>query len=107
MTRRIRGFDKVQRDLKKLQKNAQELHGTQEVQLGELLTDKFMQTNSQFNSIDEFFEALPWSIESQEDLEAIPDEEIDRFVDENSNVGSWSELLDKAGMEFVTRKLGI
>ena len=94
-------------DLKNLQRRAEELNGTQEVPIGELLTDKFMRQNTAFETIDAFFEASAWDFDSMEDFEAIPEEALDSYVAKQSGFPNWHAMMEKAGTEYVARRLGL
>ena len=101
------GFDDIQKQLKQLQQQAKELDGTQEVPFGELTTNEFMRSYTQFETIDEFFDASEWSIDTMDDLEPIPEEHLNRYVDEYTEFPDWHAMMEKAGAEYVARRLGI
>lgn len=78
------GFKEFDRKLKKMQQKASELEKGQELQLNELFTDSFMKKNTKFSSLDEMLDKSPFTIETQQDFESIPDDLWDDFVRENS-----------------------
>lgn len=92
--------------LKKLADDAEELDG-QSVPLSEVLTDEFVQKNSHFDSLEKLVNASGYTVESQEDFEAIPDEEWDRFISENTSFDFWQEMIDSAGAFYAKNKLGL
>jgi hypothetical protein len=50
--------------------------------------------------------ASEFQLESNEDFDLIPEEELDEFVRSHTRFSNWREMLDKAGEEYVFRKLG-
>lgn len=93
--------------LEDLQRRAKELGGENKVSLGELFDQQFMRKNTQHSTIEAFLEATGYAIESQEDFEAIPDDEFNEFVRDNTRFSSWEEMLEAAGVEWVQRQLGL
>ena len=91
--------------LKKLAENAKNLDGSHEVSLGTLFNGGFIQSNTEFNSIDELFEKAGFNVETKEDFEAIPQEEIDSFVRANTNFESFNEMYKAAATEYVKQQL--
>ncbi len=106
MTIKMTGFDELQNHLKQMQKRIKEVEGTHEVGADELFTDHFMRTYTQFESLEAFFDASPWTVETNEDLGAIPDDEFDEYVDQHTTFADWDGMLGKAGEEHLSRKLG-
>jgi hypothetical protein len=106
MSFEIKGLKEAQDRLKKLADDAEELDG-QSVPLSEVLTDEFVHTNSPFDSLDNLIKASGYTVESQEDFEAIPDEEWDRFISDNTSFDSWQEMIDSAGAIYAKNKLGL
>lgn len=99
------GFDELEKELTKLSNNLTELSRTSSVSFGELFTSKFMQHHTQFDSLDDFFEAGNLDIQSQEEFEAIPDDVLDKHVVSYTNFSSWQEMLDTASSEYVKHKI--
>jgi hypothetical protein len=61
---------------------------------------------TEFVTIEDMFEASEFNLESNEDFDLIPEEQLDKFVSIHSRFSSWREMLDKAGEEYILRKLG-
>lgn len=91
--------------LKKLSKNAKELSETKQVKLNDLMNPNFITGCSNFGNLDELFDAGGFKIESKEDFEAIPDEEWDQFIVNNTSFGSWEEMQKKAVEAYAKSKL--
>jgi len=99
-------FDEFGETLEKLQKKAGSLDG-QQMSLAELFDPPFMLAYTQFNTIDELFEAGGFRIESTEDLERLPEEELDRHVAAHTEFATWSDMFAAAGQEWAKRTLGL
>ncbi|MFC8150415.1 hypothetical protein ACFUP3_11980 [Bacillus paralicheniformis] len=100
------GFKEFDRKLKKMQQQASELEKGQELQLNELFTDSFMKKNTKFSSLDEMLDKSPFTIETQQDFESIPDDLWDDFVRENSKFFNWEEMQQEAANIYVAKQLG-
>lgn len=98
---------KTDNALDELEKRAKELDGNREVRLSELLTPKFISENSNFQDLDELFEASDFEIESKEDLEAIPDQEWNDFISKNTKFSSWEDMQKEAIIAYTKRQLGL
>lgn len=92
-------------NLEKLQKNLKEMDGTQEVKLTDLMNESFISTCSKFSSIEELIDASGYKVESKEDFEAIPDDEWDDFIKNNTTYENWLEMQKSAGTEFAKAQL--
>jgi hypothetical protein len=101
---KITGFDKLQKQLKQMEKAAKELDGTHEVPFSELFTDSFLRKYTNFLSFEEFENQEIFT--KYQTIEEIPDEEMDQFVVANSNFSDWEDMLGTAGTEYAARKLG-
>ncbi len=66
------------------------------ISLNELFTSKFMQQYTQFESIEELLSSGGFEVNSEEDYEAIPDEDIDAHVAKTTKFCSWKEMLTDA-----------
>lgn len=104
---KIKGLDKLEKQLKQMEKGAKELGRTKHVSFGELFTTSFMRKYTSFSSMDELLAAGGYNIESQEDFEAIPDTEFDKHIAATTKFRNWEEMLSEATTQYVTRKLGL
>lgn len=96
----IEGLDDLQDQLEQLA----ELEGG--VPMGEIFTPEFMVMYTEFDSFDEFIEESPWSVESREDFEAIPEDEFDEYIREHTDFPSWEVMYQTGGERYFERKLG-
>lgn len=102
----LKGLKELEKNLKQLEKNANEIHGHNEVPLNKLFNSTFMKRYTKFSNITSFFDASPFTIDTQEDLATLPEDELDKYVSENTSFKSWQEMLTTASSEWVAKKLG-
>lgn len=93
----ITGFD----DLDGFRERVESSEG--EVPMTDLFTPDFMQNYTEFTTFDAFLDRSPWPVETQEDFEAIPADELDAYVRERTGFDSWETMLSVAGREYVLR----
>lgn len=104
---KITGLDKLERQLKQMEKGARELGKTKHVSFGELFPASFMRKYTSFSSMDELLDAGGFKVESQEDFEAIPDTAFDKHIAANTRFRSWEDMLGEATSQYATKKLGL
>lgn len=104
MSVRIEGFEELADQLEELSDSPDV---DQDVPMEELFTDGFMATNTEFDSISEFFEESPWTIKSEEDFHNIAEDEFDRYVDKHTGFSSWEAMLSAAAREWLTRQISL
>lgn len=105
MSVEIRGFEDLADDLDRLQERTESVAGENAVSVDELFPADFMQTHTEFETIQAFFEASPWTVETEADFEAIPGREFDEYVDEHTGFSSWEAMLTAGAREWVLREL--
>lgn len=105
MSIEIRGFEELQDDLDRLQDRAESVEGGNAVSITELFPEDFMRTYTDYRSIHDFFDASPWTVESEADFEQIPENEFDAYVDEHTGFNSWEAMLSAAAREWIGREL--
>lgn len=97
----IKGLDDALNDLKRVEKNAKKLDNTKiTVPLEELVTDRFIQKNSKFKSLDEMVTKSGYELKDFGELR-----EVDKFISQNSRFSSWIELLDEAMVEWAKNQI--
>jgi len=94
------------RGLDQLIKNAEELNGQHQVKLEDLMNPSFVSAHSKFSDLNALFEASGFKLETAEDFAAIPDDEWDKFISENTDFNSWVEMQKSAGAAFVKAGIG-
>lgn len=65
-----------------------------------------MRHHTDSSSIDEFLDNSPFTIESEEDFLAIPDEDWDNYIVAHTDFSSWEEMQGKAAEDYVVKQLG-
>ncbi|SHI30439.1 hypothetical protein [Desulfosporosinus lacus] len=70
----------------------------------DLFSSQFMQQYTQFDSIDELLSSGGFEVNSEEDYEAISDEDIDAHVVKTTKFNSWKEMLTNAIATEFTMK---
>jgi hypothetical protein len=104
MSVQIEGFEALAEQMDDLSAS---LDVDQDIPMEELFTDGFMATNTEFDSISDFFEESPWTIESEEDFQSIDEDEFDRYVDKHTGFSSWEAMLSAAAREWLTRQMSL
>ncbi len=89
MLMKINGLDKLQKNL------------------NELVNDSFISNCSSFSNLDDLFKASGFKAESQEDFDAIPDDEWDSFISSNTSFNNWQDMLQAAEAEWTKKKIGL
>ena len=107
MSVEISGFEDLADELDELQERVETIDGKNAVSIAELFPPDFMQTYSEFDSMQEFFEESPWTVESEADFGAIPEDPFDAHVDDHTGFDSWETMLSAAAREWVGRKLAV
>ena len=102
---KVTGLEEFQRKLDDMARRAEDLSGTQNVPITEILTPDFLHRCSRFHSAEEMFEASGFKIESEEDFAAIPDAAWDEFIRANTSFATWEAMLGEAGGAWAARRL--
>lgn len=102
----IDGMDEFQHRLKDISDRAQAIDGDNHIPLSELLTPDFLAEHTRFHSASELLESSGFKIESVEDFQAIPQEALDSFINQNSPFSTWHEMLQGAVVAWTRKKLG-
>lgn len=98
------GLNEFENKLKSMQKAAEELNGTHDVPLSDLLTEPFMRQFTSFSSFEELLKAGGFILE--DDLDNILGAEFDQHIKNTTNFDNWQDMLDEAVSEYVSKKLG-
>lgn len=94
-------------NLEQLKKNLAEVAGTTQVKLVDLMPSQFVSNCSKFASLEELFQASGFKVESPEDFAAIPDDEWDAFIKENTTYANWLEMQKTAHSEYAAKYLKV
>lgn len=104
---KLEGTDKLIKKIEDMKQRAQELNGTHILKSNEIFTSEFMNNYTEYSSIDELFKASGFKVESNEDLDKIPVDELDQFIRGHTEFPTWKEMITKAGAEYFKHKLGL
>lgn len=107
MSTNINGFDELIDSLKSLEKNVHNLEGTHTISFDKLFTKTFMEKHTDCSSFDGFLKAGNFVVNSQEDFEAIPDDEFDQYVSHATNFDSWADMLNQATKDYLSSELSL
>lgn len=77
----------------------------EEVSLGELFDRGFLEKNSEFETLNEFFKFHDILVTTLEDFEALKTEVLDEAVKLSTSFNSWDEMLQEAEEERIMKKL--
>ena len=91
--------------LNKLAENAEQMHGTNEVKITDIMTSKFIKSCSQFESLEKMFDASGFEIKNKEDFSAIPEQEWEDFIVKNTTFSSWIEMQKQAIIAYTREQL--
>lgn len=75
------------------------------IPLGELLPPEFVASSSKFSSVQELFDASGFTVNTQEDLKAIPEDKWNAFIVANTSYGDWQELLSAATAKWIAKSI--
>lgn len=93
-------FNQIDQDITKLLEDF--LRGIY-IPINELFPPAFMQRYTSFSSLDDLLEL---HILTPEDLKAIPEDQLDVHVSQNSKFSSWDDMLLEATSQYIDKKLG-
>ena len=84
--------------LDKIQDGIFVLNGESKISIDELMSDKFIVENTDFNSLTEFFNAA--RVKNNEDLQK---KEFDDFIKSHTRFENWEEMLVQSSNQFVSK----
>ncbi|WP_312216991.1 hypothetical protein [Pantoea vagans] len=88
-----------------LKKNLEAVSGPQEIPFSELFNNQFLSECSSFTSLEDMFHKSGFSVETKEDFAAIPDQEWEDFITQNTSYSSWREMQVDAGRKHISKML--
>ncbi|KNY26357.1 hypothetical protein [Pseudobacteroides cellulosolvens] len=104
---KMEGIDDFNKDIHNIVNKAEELEGENEVSFEVLFNDNFIQKYTSFKTLGEMFDKSQYKVESAEDLDKIPEEELDAYVNKNTEFESWAEMMETAIGEYCADKIGL
>src|SRR5690554_2495748 len=100
-------FSEVEKAFDKFKKNAKEIEEGISVSFDELFKSSFMERYTDSSTFDEFLSAGGFVVNSQENFERIPEEQMDSHVQKHTRFDKWEDMLGKATELYVAKKLGL
>jgi len=107
VTFHIEGLDEFEAKLEHIKDRLDEVSGENSVSFEDLFSSSFMEENTSFTSFEELLTSGGYVVESQEDFEAIPEEQFDEHISAHTNFTSWEEMLSEASSEYISNKLDL
>jgi hypothetical protein len=84
-----------------------QLPGTlpQPVDFEDLFDKSFMRKHTNYRTFEKFLQGGKFYITSQQDFEALPEEQMDKHVVKATRLGSWKEMIDFATDIYARRQM--
>lgn len=101
----LNSLNELQNDLQEKANKVESLQGTHEVTFEELFTNELMQSKTHFKDIEFFLKSL--GVKSNEEFNNLPQEELNAFVNKNTDFSNWNEMLQYAKIDYINRKTGM
>ena len=77
----------------------------QSVVFEDLFDKSFMRKYTNYRSFEKFLQGGKFYITSQQDFEALPEEQMDKHVVKATRFGSWKEMIDFATDIYARRQM--
>lgn len=100
---KLKGFGDLEKKMKQMGKNLQQLDGEHSITFDTLFNNSFMEKHTNHQTIGDFIEASKINAETADDFE--DNAELDAFVADNSKFASWSEMKIEAVGEYAKKQL--
>src|SRR5438132_9786007 len=88
--------------LETMQRKLQQLHGTHQVPLAEMMNDQFISRHSRFASLNEMITASGLTIDCQADFQT---DEWNLFVSQHSHFQTWHDMEQQAVKQWLQKQL--
>ncbi|TOY70753.1 hypothetical protein DIS12_04680 [Leuconostoc citreum] len=98
MSFELRGLNEFEKKITNLTDKVESLQGNHEI----VITDDFVQSHSQFQSMSELLSEGGFS-----SIEEADDKEFDRFISDKTDFSSWSEFQENLAQDFFNQQLGL
>ena len=93
------------RAIKDLERDAEARGAKPQIPLAELFAVDFLTKYTDFGSLEEMVHASGYKIESQADVDTIPQGEWNNFVARHTQFSNWEQMLQTAAVEWAARQL--
>jgi hypothetical protein len=91
--------------LNKLQKNIEEVSGTNAYNLSDILTDDFIRTNTTFRSYDDMIDKSGLVLNETTDEDIYLNEELNAFIKANTRFEDFDDMVSLAAQEHVAKRV--
>lgn len=81
------------------------LKGNSEIRFKDLFTKDFMVEYTNFKTINQMFEESDFEINDGEDFDNIPENELNNFINNNTDFSDWDEMIERAITEWVKKQI--
>lgn len=95
------GFKGIDNLIDQKLKNLKELEKIKEIPFHLLFNSKFLAKCSSFISLDDMIEKSGFKVKTAEDFKAIPDDEWENFITQNTTYSSWEEMQKDAARQYA------
>lgn len=106
-TLEVSGFDEIERKLQQLADNVETMTGEHSIPLTEFYPPAFMAEHTDYETIEQMFEASGFTVETPEDFTAIPNAEWDAFIASRTQFADRRTMQTKAAAEWLSRGIGL
>ena len=89
----------------KLQKNLEEISGTNTYKLSDLLTTDFIRANTTFGSYDDMIDKSGLELTETTAEELYSNEELNEFIKENTKFENFKDMVTLAAQEYVAKRV--
>ncbi|NPV63624.1 MAG: hypothetical protein HPY61_13555 [Methanotrichaceae archaeon] len=90
-----------------IKRNVEENSGEHVIPFNNLFTSEFMNNYTDFDSIDNLIRSSCFPIRSSEDIENLPSDEWNRYIQKHTRFSSWDEMVQTAAKEYFAKKIGL
>lgn len=102
VTSDLSGLSKLADNLENLSKGLEE---EPVVSLTDILTPEFISQHTKFKNLEDLFQASGFECNTQEEFEALPEEELSRYIQSISFFDTFQEMLQTAGTEYFKERI--
>ncbi|MHC5278930.1 hypothetical protein ACYRFT_01495 [Listeria kieliensis] len=104
---KIKGLDGLNKKLKQMQRDAEELQGENSVPFEELFSQKFMLMHTKTSDIYSFLKAGGFDASSNEEFDSTNEAELDKYINSSTTFKTWEEMKEEAVRDYTIKKLGL
>lgn len=95
----------IMKFLDKLQKNIEEVSGTNTYKLSDILTTEFIRTNTTFRSYDDMIDKSGLELTETTAEELYLNEELNVFIKANTKFENFKDMVTLAAQEYVAKRV--